>query len=87
MFDIKLATYPTAFFMPGGGEAQFLSTLKELSKINKNVKSLDFLDTANILNTSLFHIFTVYYYLYNLHTKVCDMGDCWIVSDLDDDQV
>ena len=26
---INLATYPTAFFTPGGGEVQFLSTFKE----------------------------------------------------------
>ena len=80
MFDIKLATYPTAFFMPGGGEAQFLSTLKELSKINKNVKSLDYLDTANILNTSLFHIFTVCYSIETYVNALNDLNIRYVLS-------
>ena len=80
MAYINLATYPTAFFMPGGGEVQLLSTLKELSKINKNVNLLKNYDKEIISQTSLFHLFTVCYSIETYVNAIDEMDKKYLLS-------
>jgi len=77
---INLATYPTAFFTPGGGEVQFLSTFKELSKINKNINLLKNYDKKIISETSIFHLFTVCYSIETYVNAIRAMDKKYLLS-------
>lgn len=80
MVYINLATYPTAFFRPGGGEVQLLSTFKKLSKINKNINLLKNYDKKIISETSLFHLFTVCYSIETYVNAINEMDKKYLLS-------
>ena len=77
---INLATYPTAFFMPGGGEVQLLSTFEELKKINKNINLLKIYDKKIISETSLFHLFTVCYSIETYVNSINELDKKYLLS-------
>jgi glycosyltransferase involved in cell wall biosynthesis len=59
MTKIQLATYPTAFFRPGGGEIQFMNTVRELKLIDKQISTFSQYSHCKIRRLQLLHLFTV----------------------------
>ncbi len=77
---VLFVTYPTAFAIPGGGEAQIKNTLAKVRALGVDASFYDMYAPPNFDEIAFFHIFTVCYSMELFANLAIDSGVPYVVS-------